>query len=184
MSGVRVDYTVLTDGRILVEHCGKPTLIDMVRFGMTFRTDGTFDNAEWYGRGPHENYIDRKTGAAIAVYSDKVRNLEHRYMRPQENGCRTDTRYLTLTNEQKNGVRISEADAPFSFNVWNYTQSSLEKAQHVHELEYDNNITVNIDYSQCGVGGDMPGMACLREPYIMHKGQEYSQIFDIEIIRE
>ena len=183
MSGVRVDYTVLTDGRILVEHSGKPTLIDMVRFGMTFRTDGAFENAEWYGRGPHENYIDRKTGAAIAVYSDKVRNLEHRYMRPQENGCRTDTRYLTLTNEQKNGVRISEADAPFSFNVWNYTQSSLEKAQHVHELEYDDNITVNIDYSQCGVGGDMPGMACLREPYILHKGKEYSQKFIIEFLR-
>ena len=154
----------------------------MVRFGMSFAVSGEYDRAEWYGRGPEENYIDRKTGSALGIYSKKARELEHRYMRPQENGCRTDTRYLKLCDSRNKGIMIACDNEPFSFNVWNYTQQALEEAQHIHELEYDKNLTVNIDYSQCGVGGDMPGMACLREPYIMHKGKEYSQTFWIKIL--
>ncbi|MCQ2471129.1 MAG: DUF4981 domain-containing protein [Clostridia bacterium] len=183
MSGVKVQYLFYPDGKIKVTHSGKPKSIDMVRFGLTFALQEKLKNAKWYGRGPHENYIDRKTGAKIAVHQSSVRELEHRYMRPQENGCRTDTRYLCITDDNGEGIKII-GENPFSFNLWNYTQAALQKATHVHELKYEPLTTVNIDYSQCGVGGDMPGMACLREPYILHKKQNYSHTFYIEKISE
>ena len=56
----------------------------------------------------------------------------------------------------------------------------LEKATHIHELEKKNITTLSVDLAQCGVGGDMPGMACLREPYIMHSGKNYEYTFTIE----
>ncbi len=183
MTGVNVEYLFFPDGRIKVTHSGRPLLIDMIRFGMTFAMPGRYKNAEWYGRGPHENYIDRKTGARLAVHRSEVRGLEHKYMRPQENGCRTDTRYLCVKDDNGNGIKIT-GEIPFSFNLWNYTQETLEKAEHIHELKYENLTTVNVDFSQCGVGGDMPGMACLREPYILHSGKEYSQTFYIEKFSE
>lgn len=179
MADNEVEYLIYPDGKIRVTHKGRPTLLNMVRFGMTFALSDSFKNAEWYGRGPHENYIDRKTGARIALHKSDVRGLEHKYMRPQENGCRTDTRYLRITDDKGRGIKIT-GENPFSFNLWNYTQEALENATHIHELQYQNITTVNVDYSQCGVGGDMPGMACLREPYILHKGKEYSQTFYIE----
>lgn len=181
MSSVKVQYTIYPDGKITVKHSGRPSLIDMVRFGMSFAVSDSYKNAKWYGRGPHENYCDRKTGAKIAVHSLTVREMEHKYMRPQENGCRTDTRYLCLTDDNGRGIKIS-GETPFSFNLWNYTQKQLEQANHIHELEYSDITTVNVDYSQCGVGGDMPAMACLHEPYILHKGEEYSHTFTIEKI--
>lgn len=179
MKGVKVEYLFYPDGKVRISHSGTPSLIDMVRFGMTFAISDEYKNAEWYGRGPQENYIDRKTGARLAIHKSDVRGLEHRYMRPQENGCRTDTRYLYIRNNNGDGIKITGKN-PFSFNLWNYTQEALEKATHVHELEYENITTVNVDFSQCGVGGDMPGMACLREPYILHSKKEYSQEFYIE----
>ena len=183
MAGVNVEYLFFPDGRIKITHSGNPLAIDMIRFGMTFAMPERFRNAKWYGRGPHENYIDRKTGARLAVYKSDVRGLEHKYMRPQENGGRTDTRYLCVTDDSGVGLKIT-GESPFSFNLWNYTQEALEKAEHIHELKYDNLTTVNVDFSQCGVGGDMPGMACLREPYILHSGKEYSHTFYIEKISE
>lgn len=183
MSGISVEYLFYPDGKIKVTHSGKPLVIDMVRFGMTFAVPDSIKNAKWYGRGPHENYIDRKTGAKIGIYESTVRELEHKYMRPQENGCRTDTRYLCITDDEGSGIKIT-GEKPFSFNLWNYTQAALEKAEHIHELKYDNLTTVNVDFAQCGLGGDMPGMACLREPYILHSGKEYSHTFYIEQIGE
>ncbi len=180
-SDVTVVYRFTADGKVTVTHTGKAKAMDLLRFGMTFALSGEMRNAQYYGRGPQENYCDRNTGARIALHESPVRALEHRYMRPQENGCRTDVRFLCLTDENGNGLRIS-GRTPFSFNAWNYTQKALEEAQHLHELRYENLVTVNIDAAQCGVGGDMPGMACLHEPYILHKGTVFTQIFTIEKI--
>ncbi len=182
MTNVSIRYVFFPDGKVKITHKGKPMAIDMVRFGLSFALPDDYKNAVWYGRGPHENYLDRKTGARIAIHSSSVRALEHKYMRPQENGCRTDTRYLRITDDEGNGIKIT-GENPFSFNLWNYTQNQLENATHINEIEYGNITTVNIDSNQCGLGGDMPGMACLREPYILHSGKEYSQTFVIENLR-
>ena len=110
----------------------------------------------------------------------KVRELEHRYMRPQENGNREDCDYIAFANEAHKKIVFSAGnDKEIGFSAWNYTQEALQNAEHLHELKYEDDITINIDYSMCGVGGDMPGMAHIRPQYKLKGGRTYVQEFVI-----
>ena len=138
------------------------------------------DQVKWYGRGPQETYCDRKTGGKIALHSASVADLEHHYMRPQENANRTDVRFAQVTDREGRGLRFTaEPGVPLQFSAWHYTQDELEKATHIHELKHRDITTFNFDLAQLGVGGDMPGDAHVREPYILHGNQEYTYTFTI-----
>ena len=80
------------------------------RLGMTMTLPVEFDNMKWYGKGPHETYWDRKTGAKIGVYSGKVMDQYHPYIRPQENGNKTDVRWVALTSKQGIGLFVAGED--------------------------------------------------------------------------
>lgn len=143
----------------------------------------SLENVTWYGRGPHETYCDRKTSGKIALHRRTVTDLEHHYMRPQENANRTDVRYAEITDKDGRGLRFTaEADTPLQFSAWHYTQDALEKATHIHKLKHTDITTFNFDLAQLGVGGDMPGDAHVREPYILHPNKEYSYTFTISPI--
>ncbi len=180
-------YRIYPDRRIYVFHSATPKA-DMVRFGMRVTLDGKMEYVDWYGRGPHATYCDRKTGAKIGAYKSTVTELEHRYMRPQENANRTDVRYVTFTDENGRGFRFtSYFDDFINFSAQHYTVEQLEAATHVHTIPYNNSITaVNIDHMQLGVGGDLPGQAFVREPYKMKKGvkQSYSFVMEPVDLRE
>ena len=182
MKKVKMTYTVYPDGRIDVTHEGVAGM-DMLRFGTSLTMAKEFDNVKWYGRGPHENYIDRKTGARIAIHEMSVADMEHHYMRPQENGHRIDVRMMEIKNSDGEGLRFKRiGEKPFAINCHHYTVNDLDNATHIHSLEHKDFTTVCIDLMQRGVGGDMPGAACLREPNIMHRGTYYSYAFSIEVI--
>ena len=102
-------------------------------------------------------------------------------MRPQENGNRTDVRSLEITDDGGNGFAVS-SDFPFEFSMHSYSQEKIEKAMHNHELKKDEYYSLCIDAKQRGVGGDMPGTACLHEPYKMHSGS-YSFAFCIRGVK-
>lgn len=181
MKNVKIFYTIHSDGRISVSYEGA-ALMDMLRFGLKFRLPGEYDFVSWYGRGPHETYCDRKTGGKFGIYSMKVEELEHRYMRPQENGQRTDVRSLEITDGENHGLRFTaKGESPFCFGAFRYSLEELDKATHEHLLPHQNFTEVTLDLMQRGVGGDAPGSACLHEPYIMHKGKTYKLEFDIEV---
>ena len=78
----------------------------MPRYGMTLVLAKEFDNVNYYGKGPFENYIDRNTASKIGLYEAKVADFYVPYIRPQENGNKTDVRWLTLTNEKGAGIKI------------------------------------------------------------------------------
>lgn len=182
MKNVSTTYIIYPDGSVYLRHRGTP-MMDMLRFGTTMQLPGEYQTASWYGRGPHETYCDRKTGAKIGRFAMPVKELEHRYMRPQENGNRTDIREVSFTNEEGHGLQfIAPANKPFNFQAHYYNAYELDRAQHLHELQYRKNITVDIDLGECGVGGDMPGSICLREPYIMHAGTDFDYSFVIKKI--
>lgn len=182
MKDVTTTYVIYPDGTLFLRHKGTPRM-EMLRFGTTMELAGQYHQASWYGRGPQETYCDRKTGAKIGRYQADVKELEHRYMRPQENGNRTDVRQVQLTDEAGHGLLfIAPASQPLSFQAHYYNAYALDRAQHLHELQYKKNITLDIDHAQCGVGGDMPGSICLREPYIMHAGTHYDYSFIIRKI--
>lgn len=153
---------------------------DVVRFGYQFHLNKQFNFFRWYGRGPHENYCDRKQGAALGLYEGTVESLIHHYMRPQENGNRCDIRFASLVNKAQQGIHIESLDEHYlSMSVWPWTQQELDKAEHIHELPKTTCTTLNIDHKQQGVGGDMPGLLNLKEPYKIKRGVPLSYRFKI-----
>ncbi|MFZ5517653.1 MAG: glycoside hydrolase family 2 TIM barrel-domain containing protein [Candidatus Zhuqueibacterota bacterium] len=149
-------YTVYGSGDVLVSAEVNPNgekLEDLPRFGMQMAIDDAYDTMTWFGRGPHETYWDRKTSGEISLHSGKVAELVHGYTRPQENGNRSDVRWVSFTNAKGNGLLVAGAPT-IDVSAWPYSMATLEKGKHINELPPDGNITVNIDYKQMGVGGD------------------------------
>jgi beta-galactosidase len=141
------------------------------------------DRVKWYGRGPHESYWDRKTSAAIGLFSRKVDELHYAYGRPQENGNRTHVRWVTFTDKNGNGLRAT-GEPLLDFSAWEYSQEQLERAKHDYELaiRQPDWITVNLDWRQRGVGGvNSWGQPTLRQYTLRGKHFEYK--FRLEPIR-
>lgn len=164
------EMLVHPDGSIDFSHDMKGLVLPMLKAGFRVGLKKDFVNVKWYGRGPHEAYCDRKTGQKIAKHSMKIKDLWHAYMRPQENGNRTDVRSVEFTDINGNGFSVS-SDKVFDFSISEYTQEKIEKAMHIHELVPDDFLSLNIDCRQRGVGGDMPGCTYLHKPYKMKCGK-------------
>ena len=98
-----ITYKIYPNGRLYVYHSAVPKQ-DMLRFGFQMTLPGSYEYVNWYGRGPHPSYRDRKTGAALGRYQSTVTALEHRYMRPQESSNRTDTYDLYLCDSHGEGL--------------------------------------------------------------------------------
>ncbi|NQT02112.1 MAG: DUF4981 domain-containing protein [Planctomycetes bacterium] len=149
-------YTVYGSGDIIVDSNFAPhgdNLPDLPRFGMQMAVPARFNKLTWFGRGPHENYWDRKTGAALGLYTGNVNELIHRYVRPQENGNRSDVRWMALTDANSVGL-VAVGMPTIDISAWPFTMQDLEDAKHIHEPPQGDTITVNLDYKQMGVGGD------------------------------
>ncbi|MBY9014489.1 MAG: beta-galactosidase, partial [Candidatus Lokiarchaeota archaeon] len=128
----------------------------------------------------HETMLDRKTSGAIKIYSGKVDELIHNYIRPQENSNRTDVRWAALTNKESVGLFVSDIGGTYlSISAWPYSLEDLELAKHTYDLPKREFITFNIDYKQQGVGGDIPALASLHKKYILKSNEEYSYTFRI-----
>ena len=172
-------YIIYGSGDVVVESSlRKPEGIDLPnipRFGMQMEMPEEFSTMRWYGRGPQESYWDRKTGAAVGVYGGSVEEQTHDYVRPQENGNKTDVRWVALTN--KDGTGLLAIGMPLlSVSAWPYTMQDLERARRVHELRQRDTITVNLDYKQMGVGGDDSWGAKTHPEYTLPAG-DYSYSF-------
>ncbi len=176
-TGIDLSYTINGSGNIQV-HMNASPLLQMIRFGMQFSMDQSFDKMQWFGRGPHENYADRNTGAAVGLYSGKVKELTHDYLNPQENANRTDVRMISFSNKQGQGLKFS-ADSLLNAGAWPYSQEDLEAATHIHELPLRDFITINIDYGQRGVGGSLPAFLTLLEKYKMPANRRYRYTYTI-----
>jgi len=129
------------------------SLPEIPRIGMTVQVPGSFDEFTWLGRGPQENYQDRRHSAPVGLYSDKVETMNHEYIRPQENGNHTEVRWAALTAGDGRGLLVKQRGELLNVSAWPYTQADLEAARHTVELAQRENITLNIDHAQRGVGG-------------------------------
>ena len=176
-------YEVCGNGAIHVTNRLEPArdLPNIPRLGMQFKMPKSFDNMKWYGRGPHENYWDRKTGAAVGIYTEKVTEPEHVYVRPQENGNKTDVRWMTLTDENGKGLKFTGLPL-LSVSAWPYAMEDIKKAEHPFEIPDRDYITVNVDYKQMGVGGDNSWGARTHPEYTM-PAKEYDYSFVMEPLR-
>ncbi len=169
---LKTAYIIYGNGVIIIRNEFTPTRA-IIRFGMQTSIPKEFNKMTWNGRGPHETMFDRKTGAAIGIYSDSVKNLIHPYVRPQENGNRTDVRWVTMTNKEGNGLLISDVGGTnLNVSAWPYSMEDLESAKHNHQLPRREFITFNIDYKQRGVGSFW-----LHRKYILEGNKKYSYAF-------
>lgn len=172
-------YTLLGDGSLKVE-CGIDIDEDMpepLRIGMQCRMSGDIGNVTWFGRGPVENYSDRKEGLMLGTYSSDVKGMMVDYVVPQENGNRCDVGWFTLLDANGRGLKVSALGTPLNFSVWNTTQDELEKARHIGEpAVLADSFTLNIDHVQTGVGGTntWSGKAIASKQYrLQNKHYEY-----------
>jgi beta-galactosidase len=153
-------YTILGNGEITVENHFVPRdegLPRMPRFGMQMTLPREFSHIQWYGRGPHESYWDRKAGASVGLYEGTVAEQFHPYVRPQETGNKTDVRWMALTNDAGTGLLVVGMPL-LSAGALHYTIDDLDPGEqkqqrHAGELVERDLVSLNIDHRQMGVGG-------------------------------
>ncbi len=132
-------------------------LPDLPRFGLQMILPAGCDRATWYGRGPHENYIDRRDSALVGVYAARVADLFEPYLRPQENGNRGGTRWLALRDTRGGGLQAL-GRPQFDFTLRHYSLVDLEDALHHHELPPPRAaVYCHLDYGQNGLGSNSCG---------------------------
>lgn len=153
-SKCQVAYTVFGDGTIETKLMYDPVegLPDMPEFGMMFQFNADYDNLTWYGMGPEETYADRRHGAKLGIYSNKVADNMAKYLVPQECGNKVGVRYVRLVDAKGRGMMF-EGDE-LSFSALPYTPHELENAAHVYELPQVHHTIVRVALAQMGVGGD------------------------------
>lgn len=146
---VSMEYTPsdLTDRSLLIP-----------KFGTRMKLDSKFDKITWYGRGPAENYPDRKSGYFVGEYTSSVNEYATDYVHPQDNSNRTDVRNFTLRHynkDEKTNCDISVQGVDLlCVRMWPYSEEHLEKARHPFQIEKQDYINVNIDMNIHGVGGN------------------------------
>lgn len=147
-------YRINGDGSITLHHVispegEQPTLLP--RIGLTLALDESMQQVKYYGRGPEENYPDRKTGYPIGIYSTTVDEMYEPYLIPQDHGLRCDTRRVSFANANGQGLQIS-MDQPFNFNAYPYSTQQLTRAQYQDQLQKEPFVTLNLDYATTGLG--------------------------------
>jgi len=147
-------YTILPDGEISIRHTTLPQgkmPLWLPRIGLTFTLDKSLNQVEWYGRGPQENYPDRKSGYKVGIYKSSVQDMYEPYLIPQDHGLRTDNRWVKMTDANGTGLAF-QVNELFNFNAYPYSTDNLTKATYTYQLQEQDGITFNLDYATSGVG--------------------------------
>ena len=144
-------YTVRSDGDILLEQSLTPAdgLPPLPRVGVQLVLDGRLNCLEWYGRGPHENYVDRKESAPVGRYRGTVQEQYVPYVRPQEFGAKSDCRWAALTDRR--GIGLLAVGQPLLIvTAHHYSQEKLTAARHTFDLVRENRTYLYLDHRHCG----------------------------------
>jgi beta-galactosidase len=153
-------YTVDDKGKIVLENSIVPNgqmPAWLPRIGQQWIFDKSLNQVFWYGRGPQENYPDRKSGYRIGEYKSTVADMYEPYLIPQDYGLRTDNRRITITDTNGFGLEI-KGDRLFNFSAQPYSTDNLTKALYTYQLHPFNGVTFNLDYATSGVGCTAAGV--------------------------
>lgn len=185
----RVSYKIQGDGSVNVTasmDMGDRNLPELPRFGMRMQLAESARKLSYYGRGPLENYSDRKTASFLGVYEEQSpKELISNYIRPQEHGYHTDTRWLKVLNDKGQGLQI-EAPKEFCFSLLPFKTEDLDpgntkQQQHPTDIKVRNENTLHIDLNQRGVGGDNSWGALPHKQYRM-LDKKYSYSYTIKLV--
>jgi beta-galactosidase len=151
---VYVTYTVLGDGKIITKLEYQPIegVGGMPEFGMIFKMPADYENVEWYGFGPAENYCDRQKGSRLGLFKNKVVDNVSKYVIPQECGNKTEVRFIKIVDSRGRGL-LFEGDK-MEVSALPYTPHEIENAFHHFELPQIHHTVIKVAKQQMGVGGD------------------------------
>ncbi|MEV7379145.1 glycoside hydrolase family 2 TIM barrel-domain containing protein [Streptomyces lydicus] len=172
--------TVRGDGGIRVRHTLRPgpALPDLPMVGALLTVPAGLTALDWYGRGPQENYWDRRTAAFVGRYRSTVDAQYGPYVRPQQTGNVTDVRTATLTGRDGSGLRICAEpgpDAPLlELSALHHTPFDLDGPRHPYELARHGETWLGVNHRQMGVGGNDSWGAPPLEKYLLHADRTYS----------
>jgi beta-galactosidase len=192
IAGFVTTYTILGSSDVILKNqfskvsAGIP---ELPRMGMQMQLPDELANLRWFGRGPQENYVDRKTAADVGLYESSVDDQYVPYVRPQENGYKTDTRWLTLTDDNGYGLLVS-GEPVFCFaalknihddfespgNLSQYRKDAKTANKHVNDVKPRDLVNLNVDLGQMGVGGDDSWGAEIHPQYRL-PGNKYEYSF-------
>ena len=182
-SECKLSYEVFGDGRVKTTLTYDPVkeLGDMPEFGVIFKFNADYDRVEWYGLGETETYSDRKKGAKLGIYANKVADNMARYMVPQECGAKEEVRWAKVTDRKGRGMlfEMDEHNGPMMFSALPYTPHEMENAMHPYELPEVHYTVVRVAKDQMGIGGDDSWGARTHEEYLLKtdKKMEFSFVF-------
>ena len=182
-SKCKLSYEVFGDGRVKTTLIYEPVkeLEDMPEFGVIFKFNADYDRVEWYGLGATETYSDRKKGAKLGIYANKVADNMARYMVPQECGAKEEVRWAKVTDRKGRGMlfEMDEHNGPMMFSALPYTPHEMENAMHPYELPEVHYTVVRAAKGQMGIGGDDSWGARTHEEYLLKtdKKMEFSFVF-------
>jgi beta-galactosidase len=150
-------YTISADGGIQADNIFTvdKAIPDLPRLGVVLTLKAGFEKLSWFGRGPFENYSDRKRAAMVDLYESTVTDQYVPYIMPQEHGNHTDVRWLSLSSERVK--LLVKAEGPMEFSVSHYTAQDLDSAYHTYDLHPRAEVILNLDYRQRGLGTESCG---------------------------
>ena len=174
------EWKFAADGAVSVKNTVEPfgTMPESLpRLGLSMKLDADLERIRYYGRGPRENYIDRKTASFFGVYDSTVTEQYESYVRPQDNGYRCDVRWAAFTGSDGKGVKFS-CSVPMFMQALHYGVEDLEFARHrngqqriYNPPEPRKEVCLNLDVRQLGLGGRSCGPVPMRK-YLLPAGRE------------
>ena len=181
---VRTSYRITPNGQIEVEcSFGNTKNQDFTRLGLQAVLDKSLEQVEWLGRGPMENYPDRKDVAFVGRYQSTVKGMAEEYIKPQSMGERWDVQWLSLTDKTGKGLRVALLDGTLGFSAQHYADEELWQVKYLHQLGsiYRPEVVLHLDAAMRGIGNGSCG------PGPMHKYElnekSYSYTFVIEPVK-
>lgn len=180
----KVVYTIHGNGAIDVNaEFTTGDKFDLPRLGLQMSLNPSMENLKWFGRGPIENYQDRKNAAQVGLWSSTVENMREYYVRAQSMGERTDVRHLSLTDENGKGLKFT-ADGTFDFSALHYTDREMWQVLYGHDLDHIRRpeVILSLDAVQEGIGNGSCGPGP-RPQYLIKDGETYKLSFRIEQVK-
>ena len=169
-SECQLTYEVFGDGKVKTTLTYDPVkeLGDMPEFGVIFKFNADYDNVQWYGLGEAETYADRKKGAKLGIYQNKIVDNIARYMVPQECGAKEEVRWAKVTDRKGRGMYFEMDRESMMFSALPYTPHEMENAMHPYELPQIHYTVVRVAKGQMGIGGDDSWGAYTHQEYLLN----------------
>lgn len=199
IASLAITYTITADGSMLIDYnfnLLKDSLPNIPRLGMFLTLPITYTDVEWYGRGPHETYWDRKLSGKIGIHNGLIQDQFHRYPRPQETGNKTDLRWMRIHSTAVD-LMVRPMDNQFlNGSVWPFASAELDfvagkegrksasglvpvTSRHGADIQTGQIVQWNIDHLQMGVGGDNSWGRFVHDEYTIHP-KHYTYSFVIQ----